>query len=395
MKDLSTQLKSDIKKIQRIGIVPQLLDVVCRTTGMGFAAIARVTEDRWVTCSTRDQIAFGLKPGDELKVETTLCNDIRQSKDIIVIDHVDKDDIYCKHPTPAMYKFQSYISVPIIKKDGSFFGTLCSIDPKPAKVNRPEITGMFELFAELISFHLNAIEELEDTEAKLKHELETSELREQFIAILGHDLKNPVGTTRMSAELLLKMNLDERATKYAGIIKSTSFRMEGLIDNLLDFARGRLGEGIQLKKEINNKLLLESVEQVIKEIQAMAPESQLDVNIQLDYEVNCDRERVAQLFSNLLGNAITHGAPDKPIQVEIVSTKNMFSLAVKNQGEKIPQVAMDHLFQPFYRQNLSSHKQGLGLGLYISSEIANAHGGQMNVASSAQETVFTFIMPCK
>tara|TARA_R110002020_G_scaffold454448_6_gene670100 strand:- start:7091 stop:8278 length:1188 start_codon:yes stop_codon:yes gene_type:complete len=395
LKDLSTQLKSDIKKIQRIGIVPQLLDVVCRTTGMGFAAIARVTEDRWVTCSTRDQIAFGLKPGDELKVETTLCNDIRQSKDIIVIDHVDKDDIYCKHPTPAMYKFQSYISVPIIKKDGSFFGTLCSIDPKPAKVNRPEITGMFELFAELISFHLNAIEELEDTEAKLKHELETSELREQFIAILGHDLKNPVGTTRMSAELLLKMNLDERATKYAGIIKSTSFRMEGLIDNLLDFARGRLGEGIQLKKEINNKLLLESVEQVIKEIQAMAPESQLDVNIQLDYEVNCDRERVAQLFSNLLGNAITHGAPDKPIQVEIVSTKNMFSLAVKNQGEKIPQVAMDHLFQPFYRQNLSSHKQGLGLGLYISSEIANAHGGQMNVASSAQETVFTFIMPCK
>ncbi|WP_416443014.1 ATP-binding protein [Leeuwenhoekiella sp. A16] len=395
MKDLSTQLKSDIKKIQRIGIVPQLLDVVCRTTGMGFAAIARVTEDRWVTCSTRDQIAFGLKPGDELKVETTLCNDIRQSKDIIVIDHVDKDDIYCKHPTPAMYKFQSYISVPIIKKDGSFFGTLCSIDPKPAKVNRPEITGMFELFAELISFHLNAIEELEDTEAKLKHELETSELREQFIAILGHDLKNPVGTTRMSAELLLKMNLDERATKYAGIIKSTSFRMEGLIDNLLDFARGRLGEGIQLKKEINNKLLLESVEQVIKEIQAMAPESRLDVNIQLDYEVNCDRERVAQLFSNLLGNAITHGAPDKPIQVEIVSTKNMFSLAVKNQGEKIPQVAMDHLFQPFYRQNLSSHKQGLGLGLYISSEIANAHGGQMNVASTAQETVFTFIMPCK
>ena len=393
MKNLSNKLKSDIYKIQRINIVPQLLDVVCRTTGMGFAAIARVTEDRWITCSTKDDIAFGLQPGDELKVETTLCNDIRKSKDIIVIDHVDKDAVYCQHPTPAMYQFQSYISVPIIKKDGSFFGTLCSIDPKPAKVNRPEITGMFELFAQLISFHLNALEELEDTEAKLKHELETSELREQFIAILGHDLKNPVGTTRMSAELLLKMNLGERAEKYAGIVKSTSIRMEGLIDNLLDFARGRLGEGIQLKKEINNKLLLESIEQVIKEIQAMAPESRLDVNIQLENEVNCDRERVAQLFSNLLGNAITHGAPDKPIQVEIISTKNMFSLAVKNQGEKIPQVAMDHLFQPFYRQTLSSHKQGLGLGLYISSEIASAHGGQMNVASTAQETVFTFIMP--
>ena len=393
MKNLSNQLKSDIYKIQRIGIVPQLLDVVCRTTGMGFAAIARVTEDRWVTCSTRDDIAFGLKPGDELKVETTLCNDIRKSKDIIAIDHVDEDAIYCTHPTPSMYKFQSYISVPIIKKDGSFFGTLCSIDPKPARVNRPEIKGMFELFAQLISFHLNAMEELENTEAKLKHELETSELREQFIAILGHDLKNPVGTTRMSSELLLKMNLDERATKYAGIIKSTSFRMEGLIDNLLDFARGRLGEGIQLKKEVNNALLHESIEQVIKEIQAMAPEAQLEVDIRLDTGVNCDRERVAQLLSNLLGNAITHGAANKPIQVEVFSNKEMFSLAVKNQGDKIPQAAMDHLFQPFYRQNLSSHKQGLGLGLYISSEIANAHGGYMNVASTPEKTVFTFIMP--
>jgi transcriptional regulator with XRE-family HTH domain len=154
-----TDIPADIEAISRIKIVPKLLEVVCRTTGMGFAAIARVTEHKWVTCAVLDQIKFGLEPGSELKLETTICNEIRQSRKGVVIDHVDKDEVYVGHPTPAMYGFQSYISVPIICQDGTFFGTLCAIDPRPAKLNNPETIGMFKLFAELISFHLNLAEQ--------------------------------------------------------------------------------------------------------------------------------------------------------------------------------------------------------------------------------------------
>jgi transcriptional regulator with XRE-family HTH domain len=153
-------IQADIEAISRISIVPKLLEVICRTTGMGFAAIARVTEDKWIACRVRDEIQLGLKPGDELKVETTVCNEIRQSGEAVIIDHIDKDETFFRHPMAAMYGFKSYISVPIIRQDGTFFGTLCAIDKKPAKLNNPQTIGMFKLFAELISLHLNMVEQV-------------------------------------------------------------------------------------------------------------------------------------------------------------------------------------------------------------------------------------------
>ena len=147
--------------------VPTILDVVCRTTGMGFAAVARVTGKRWIACRVLDHINFGLQPGGELKVETTICHEIRESREPVVINHVAEDEAYCGHPTPAMYGFQSYISMPIIRRNGEFFGTLCAIDPAPARLKNPETIGMFKLFAELIAAHLDANEELSETEDSL------------------------------------------------------------------------------------------------------------------------------------------------------------------------------------------------------------------------------------
>src|ERR1700712_2177943 len=89
--------QADVDMVSSIPVVPKLLEVICRTTGMGFAAIARVTEDRWITCSVRDEILFGLEPGGELKVETTICHEIRQSGQAVVIDNVDRDGAFCNH----------------------------------------------------------------------------------------------------------------------------------------------------------------------------------------------------------------------------------------------------------------------------------------------------------
>src|ERR1700691_152090 len=107
---MTDDFSEDIAAVHSIKAIPAILDVVCRTTGMRFAAVARVTEDRWVACSVRDDIAFGLKPGGELKVETTLCHEIRQSGQAVIIDHVAEDGAYRTHHTPALYGFQSYIS---------------------------------------------------------------------------------------------------------------------------------------------------------------------------------------------------------------------------------------------------------------------------------------------
>jgi PAS domain S-box-containing protein len=173
-------IKADIEAINQIPMVSALLEVVCRTTGMGFAAIARVTEDRWIACSVRDEINFGLIAGGELQLETTICNEIRQSGMEVIIDHVAEDKEFYNHHTPAMYGFQSYISVPIFRKDGSFFGTLCAIDPKPAILHTPQITGMFRLFTDLISMHLNAFEQLKATRSDLLAEQKSSQIKEHY-----------------------------------------------------------------------------------------------------------------------------------------------------------------------------------------------------------------------
>ena len=101
-----SDLQRDVAAISRIDAVPTILEVVCRTTGMGFAAMARVTQDRWVACAVRDEIAFGLGPGGELEVATTICDEIRDSGQGVVIDEVRADQTFCQHPTPAKYGFQ-------------------------------------------------------------------------------------------------------------------------------------------------------------------------------------------------------------------------------------------------------------------------------------------------
>lgn len=392
MSELQLNYLADVEAINSIPIVPNLLEVICRTTGMGFAAIARVTDEKWITCGVRDEILFGLRPGDELKLETTICHEIRQSGSLVVIDHVDQDENFRNHHTPAMYGFQSYISVPIIRKDGSFFGTLCAIDPKPAQLNNTAIIGMFNLFADLISFHLNSIEQLAITNAKLEEERKIAELREQFIAILGHDLRNPVGAILNSAQLLMRMPLDERSIRVANIIKDSSYRMKALIDNMLDFASGRLGGGIILHKNINEPME-QILQQIITELSIIWPERNIEVEFDLTEPVNADGKRIAQLFSNLLSNALTHGKADAPVQVTIKSKNGEFELAVTNSGDKISTAAMERLFNPFFRGEVKSGKQGLGLGLYIASEIANAYNGSLNVTSTDIATRFTFSMP--
>jgi signal transduction histidine kinase len=389
-----SSIQQDVEAISSILIVPKLLEVICRTTGMGFAAIARVTEEKWIACSVRDEISFGLEPGGELKLESTICHEIRQSGNAVIIDHVDKDEAFYNHHTPAMYGFQSYISIPIYRKDGGFFGTLCAIDPNPNKLNTIEIIGMFNLFADLISFHLNAVEQVSFAETKLLEERKTAELREQFIAILGHDLLNPVGAVLNVAQLLLRMPMDERTTRLAHIVQDSSYRMKGLIENILDFARGRLGEGIVLNCKPDEPVE-KIMNQVITELQLIWPGTTIEAWYNLAEPITCDGRRIAQLFSNLLGNALTHGKKDGKIMVEAISADGGFTLSVTNTGEKIPDAAMERLFHPFSRGEVKPGQQGLGLGLYIASEIAKAHGGTLVVVSTDAETCFTLRMPAK
>ena len=110
--------------------IGRILDEVCALTGMGFAAVAYVSEERWIACQIEDRIEFGLDPGGELEIKKTICDDIRRCGQPILIDNSGTDPDWWSHPVPVLYGFKSYVSLPILV-DGSFFGTLCAIDPAP------------------------------------------------------------------------------------------------------------------------------------------------------------------------------------------------------------------------------------------------------------------------
>ncbi len=382
---MNETFEQDIAAVSSIKAIPTILDIVCRTTGMRFAAVARVTEDRWIACSVRDDIKFGLKPGGELKVETTLCHEIRKRGEGVVIDHVAEDTVYAGHHTPQIYGLQSYISVPIRLTDGSFFGTLCAIDPEPHRLKTPEIIQMFEMFADVIGFQISAIKNLLD-------ERNASALREQFIAVLGHDLRNPLASIAGGASLLRKEALSKRGAQILDMMQGSVVRMSGLIDNVLDFARGRLGGGLTLSREAG--VDLEPIlQQVVSELRIGAAARTIETDFVLPDRVNCDPSRFGQMVSNLLANGLTHGAPDGPVRIHAATHGGELEVSVANGGKPILPEIRDRLFHPFFRGEAQPSQNGLGLGLHIASEIAKAHGGAIEVASTPEETRFTFRMP--
>jgi phosphoserine phosphatase RsbU/P len=230
----------------------------------------------------------------------------------------------------------------------------------------------------------------------LKSERETAELREQFIAVLGHDLRNPLAAISAGARILQRSGTlqDGKMLRVLDMMNTTVARMSDLIDNVLDFARGRLGGGITLSRDANRPL--EPVlDQVVDELRTASTGRLIETSFAITEPVNCDRTRIGQLASNLIGNALTHGAPDKPVRVGANTEGGNFEFWVANAGNQIPEPAMEKLFEPFVRGALSDGRQGLGLGLHIASQIARAHDGHIAVTSTPDETRFVFKMPLR
>lgn len=389
---MKRSVTDDISAISRISAVPAILQVISDTTGLRFAAVARVTDDSWTACAVLDRINFGLQVGGELDVTTTLCHEIYASHETIVISKASEDERYCDHHTPKIYGFESYVSSPVFRPDGSFFGTVCALDPQPTNLPEETTRAMMESFAKLLAVQLEAEETFEATEAALLDAQQTAELREQFIALLGHDLRNPLSSIMSGAQLLLRRSNEPRITGIAEHMLTATHRASRLVDDVLDFARGRLGNGIPLNiSDCDN--LDETLTHIVSEMQSSYPQRRVQCEIDNLSTIRCDSDRLAQLLSNLLANALTHGAADGVVRVSARVEAGRFILAVNNQGEPILAERLAHLFQPYWREP-SSLQSGLGLGLYIANEIALSHGGRMHATSTCDAgTTFTFSMP--
>jgi signal transduction histidine kinase len=392
MSDLAHARADGVDAVSRLDAVPTLLRVVCDATGLGLAVVARVSATRWTACAVLDRSGFGLRVGDELELSTTLGREVRESRTPIAIDHARTDPRYADHPTPLRYGFQSYVSVPIVLPDGSCFGNLCALGREPAQVSDPRTLGMFTAFAQLIGVQLENERRSDSQRAALHDERSTAELREQFIAVLGHDLRNPLNVVATNTQLLAAVARDAPTREIARRIDRSVRRMSGLIDDVLDFARGRLGGGFDVQlTDVHD--VGQALHEVVDEARCMHPGRHVEVSIEAPRAVRCDRARIQQLAANLLSNALKHGAPQAPVQFSAAVSQDAIVVTVRNQGEPIPTEDLRQVFQPFWRQ-AGSRREGLGLGLFICAEIARAHHGRIEVMSSRDHgTTFAAHLP--
>jgi signal transduction histidine kinase len=381
-----------VSEIQSIKAVPTILETVAAMTGLRFVCIAHVTATSWTTCAVLDKLSFGLKPGDELDVNTTLCQEVRESGLPVVIDSVRASDQYREHHTPAIYGFDSYFSVPIFRPGGEYFGTLCGLDPEQAPLSNPATFSTMKLFAQLVSLQLESESALADSRSALLGERETSELREQFIAVLGHDLRTPLGSILSGVDLLQRQHPHPAAAPVLERIRRSVNRMSALVDDVVDFTRGRMGGGIALEMR-HEPSIGQVFEQIVEELRGMYPNRQIVTNIQPGLSLVCDAGRLAQMLSNLLKNALLHGSAEHPVRVAAHSVDGMFYMMVTNQGEELTARVTEQLFKPFWRASSEHPRDGLGLGLFIVAEIARSHGGAIDVLSAGGTTSFRFMLP--
>jgi signal transduction histidine kinase len=228
---------------------------------------------------------------------------------------------------------------------------------------------------------------------ELHERTETLRLNEMFSALLAHDLRNPLSAILASARLLQRRSDDPHAHEAAARIVASGNRMGRLIEDMLDLARARLAGGLVLKREPCDFGAL--VERVIREHQSAAPERLIELTSTGTVFGSWDAERIAQVLSNLIGNALKHGDPKSGVTVRLDGTDaDSVALSVVNAGT-IPPELMDHLFDPFWGgQRPAGRSEGLGLGLYIVSEIVKGHRGSIEVQSGRDhQTSFRIVLP--
>ena len=371
--------QSDIEMLAASETVGTLLETVMLATDMRFAAVARVTTDRWVACRTVDEVNFGLSEGDEIGIDQTFCQSVRETSEKVMFNDVATDDVYRNHPIAAQFGIVSYASIPIFRSNGSFFGTLCAIDTEPRDVKHPRVVAMLEMFADIIGRSL-------ETE-----ERQMAAVQEEFVAVLGHDLRNSVAALNAGVRQLDKEPLSDKARKILPLMGSSIHRMSELIDNIMLHAKSRLGGGIRISATPDAGLE-DALNHVVEEVRAAAPDHKITVDLDFDRPVSCDAARVAQAVSNLLSNAVRYADDGSEVAVHGRVSEAEAVISVANRGAPIPESLKQKLFQPYQRGD-QTKGEGLGLGLHIASSIAVAHSGQIDVTCDDGLTTFAFRLP--
>jgi len=369
--------------------IATLLLLASEIAGSNVALLARISDDVWTVCAAHEFSAVG--GGADYQVPLGRPVRVRVGLKAAPISIAVSGPQSCESLTASA--IACGVAAPIILANGVCFGVLCSLDPSSLGRADGLIESKFKCISSLVALQIDQLKLRDQEKTAFLDERAAGVLREQFIAILGHDLRNPLQAIVASSDLLARRLEQPALAHMATRIKTNARRMSSLIDDVLDFARGRLGGGIGVElTDVEN--ISHALTTVVQELQDGRTDCQIISNFQVTGSVRCDLGRLQQVASNLLGNALTHGQPHSPIKINARTDEHDLVLEVWNSGEPIPAESLSKIFEPFWRHSASAGRNGLGLGLHICSQIVRAHNGSISVTSTPESgTQFTARLP--
>lgn len=422
---LSPDIQHDIQHIQQINIIPTVLESLSTTLGLGWTAVSRVTDNQWIACSVKDELGFGLGPGDQIPFEDTFCKSVRNSGNLVVMDDAPNDETYCEHPIPKKFGFRAYLSFPITLPDGTFFGTLCGLDPESKKMNTPSVRKMFKLYSDLIGYHvyhqrelaaqlnsgevtvpeelpqhlaaqMNFISSLEKNVVETVQDLVAQNILiermrddlQRYTSISSHQLQEPLRKIQVISSLILDREadtLDPKSRKYFKRITKSATRMRDLIDALISYTQTAFQHG-HFKSSSLEELLLKASGSLTHEIEST------NATIELNGEVNLNvnEAQFQMLLEQVIGNSIKFAHPDRDPKIIIegrqishdFSSESVQALnrgycqvSITDNGQGFEPKSADEMFGLFRTIPGPGSKHGSGAGLAIAKKIVENHQG--------------------
>jgi signal transduction histidine kinase len=332
---------------------------------------------------------FGLKaPFDTLRevpVDDSICRYTLAGQEIIAAD-TKVHPLLKDHPTTEPWGIAAFISIPMVTPEGHVIGTFCAIDPSIHPWSENDLSVMRELTKAVM------------TEIELRTQLDdlTQErtMREQFVAALSHDLRNPIGVAKMSAQLLSDDDSDANERKeLVRMIQENMERADSMIADLLNVTSLKTGEKMQIKvTECNLETVARSTVETLEKMHRRS----ISLKIVGKLQGYWDSNGLRRVIENLVGNGIKYGAPNCLVSVEITAENSHILINVHNEGNPIPPEMIERIFEPFRRAEaaMRSSQKGWGIGLTIVRALVQAHGGEISVRSNASDgTTFSVTIP--
>ena len=410
-------LPPDMIDAQRLAALPSVLKALRGLTQTRFAALVRLTDQKWQACLVDDHASLGIRAGDVFPIEDTLCAQVREIHAPVNQPSVGPD--MAGENTAHMARalgIRCHFSYPVFAADGAFFGALCLMDTTPHEPLSSAVVDAVAAFSQLVGTALSrtgraASQDLPMGKASTAPDVGSTQaakapapaavpaaaeaepsVQARVLSVMGHDLRNPMHSLMAAIEMIQLKPMEPRLERLMGMVQGSASRLSELARQTLDFTR------LQMLGELPIQVMpshdpVSGIKAVIEHVRASYPQREVQEDLQNCPSADIDPGRVDQALSSVLTHAIKHCGADQQVGVRALGRDGRLIVEVSVPGYILDAALLPHLFNPFAQRDGTAQTAHLGVGLYLARATALAHGGDLVARQTGTEVGFIFSLP--